>query len=152
YYSADGLNWFFAFAAFEDYCIGILQGVEDGKYGYDKGQDLVITTGNVLPDINSNIAVAITNASTKPEYFEIDVGLDVCQCVAYMGGIWMAGGRGIHIPDKDGNILPSNFSGTTSSVDGGYTWFPSTYGAISNESGESPPEGFQIETISPAPL
>jgi len=152
YYSADGLYWFFAYSTFETYCIGIIPGVADGVYGYDKSQDLVIIPAYNLPnsEFTSGNVVAITNASKKPKQHVIDVGLRSCNCVAYKGGIWMAGGNEVTIPDKDGNLPPSSWSGTTSSIDGANTWFVSTVGDSHQE--EEPTGGYSVETIVGAPV
>jgi hypothetical protein len=135
FYSPDGLVWYFSRSSFESHCKGPLGG-PDGVYGFDQYNDLIIA-----PD-GSGGAVAIQGKKT----FRISVGLAQCNCVAYVGGVWMAGGAAIE-------AIPTSTmaSATTSSIDGGKTWHVSTYGDLSMEGGDPSP-GFEITTMVAAPI
>jgi hypothetical protein len=137
FYSPDGLYWFYSYSEFETHCKGPLSGVADGVYGFDPAQNLIIT-----PDGNGGV-VAIVGKKTIP----ILVGLDQCNCIAYAGGVWMAGGRAIA-------VIPTNrmASVTTSSIDGGNTWVVSTYGDLNMPGLGDPGPGFEITTMVAGPI
>lgn len=151
YYSPDGKSWFYAYGHFADYCKGVVPGVPDGVYGYLPSQDLLMFPGPYndytqvfmdyygveFPD-NSTLFI-VTDASTQnARVFYSSVGgrvqleagsgalgwgLSYVNCVTYCGGIWMVGGQ---VMFEDGN----RFSGTAISIDNGFNWSLSTYGAI----------------------
>jgi hypothetical protein len=146
YYSPDGKSWFLARDSFNKYCsVGVLPGVPDGIYGYDPIADVLIGSYKMLMWLDEDVgptssAYIIANAtSNQPRTFAIDIGLTYLGAVAYVGGIWMAGGFG---PDGEGG----NTSTTLSSLDGGHSWFVSTAGHGIN------PFDDQIETIIGAPI
>jgi hypothetical protein len=133
FYSHDGLAWYFAYESFESHCKGPLEGVADGVYGYNPRNGVIIA-----PDGTAGAIVMQGNQT-----FNIDVGMYSCNCVAYVGGIWMAGGYAY-------GSGSSRFSVTTSSIDGGNTWFYSTLGDIDGMTGF--PEGYEITTMIGAPI
>ena len=94
-----------------------MPGVPDGVYGYDYAHDLLI-----YPMYGE--AFAVVNASqADAEEFPIFTGLTNCFAIAYVGGVWMAGGGGgMGAFDMD--------SVTTCSLDGGNFWFYSTVGDL----------------------
>jgi hypothetical protein len=149
FYSPDGKKWYFAEKSFTEYCNYVLPGVPDGIYGYDSRTDMVIASYKFLrwydeDDSDSSSAYVITNATTNSqEIFQIDVGLSYVGAVAYVGGIWMAGGYGRIYED---DILIKTTSMTTCSLDGGQSWFISTAGHGFN------PFDDAIETIVGAPI
>lgn len=130
--SADGHSWSPSSTSFASHCKGILQGVADGVYGYDPARDTLIYPSGGTATIRSDASTVQAQESS------LDVGLSECKCVAYTGGIWMAGGQiGIE-------------SGTTSSIDGGATWFVTTSKGLGSD-GE-PDNGYRVETIIGAPV
>jgi hypothetical protein len=110
-YSSDGVYWYISGTEFHTHCKGIMTGTPDGVYGYDKRHDLLI-----YPDQGE--AWAVVNASRgDAESFPVWVGIDAVFTIAYVGGIWMAGGG-------------MDTSMTTCSLDGGNFWFYSTVGDL----------------------
>lgn len=113
-YSPDGLRWYLSVTDFHTHCKGIMTGTPDGIYGYDSRNDLLI-----YPD--GGEAWAVVNASSgDAESFPIWVGIESVYTIAYVGGIWMAGGGS----GGTGNSM------TTCSLDGGNFWFYSTVGDL----------------------
>jgi hypothetical protein len=116
-YSSDGIYWFISGTPFEKHCKGIMPGVPDGVYGYDYAHDLLIYP-------MQGEAFAVVNASqSDAEEFPVFTGLTNCFTIAYVGGVWMAGGGGGMGAFDMGSV-------TTCSLDGGNFWFYSTVGDL----------------------
>jgi hypothetical protein len=176
-YSRDGKLWFYSSTDFASNCTGIISGVPDGVYGYDKAQDLVIFPGessvpnisyiydklgidystsqasafafvNASQSLKNPIEFGISGSTTVPAAIGAPDQSPVAQkwamsdiiCINYCGGIWMAAGAG-SVGDLSGTSM------TASSIDGGNTWFLSTYGTVGETN-----EDFFVETIIGAPI
>jgi hypothetical protein len=116
-YSPDGTYWYISGTPFESHCKGIMPGVPDGVYGYDYAHDLLIYP-------MQGEAFAVVNASrSDAEEFPVFTGLGNVFAIAYVGGVWMAGGGGGMGSFDMGSV-------TTTSFDGGNFWFYSSAGDL----------------------